>query len=643
MNKKILSIFLCISLVLTLLTACNESQKPVKDPTNVNSNSSNVNDDTQEENEGNNDVPSDESTTVKPLTKTEYIEIKKPILNDGEKLEGEVIPLYTGNKAVFRIIRSSSATPEIVGYAAQIKDAVKKNLDITIEYKPDSVVAKEGMMEVIVGETNREGYNEIYEKLINYRSKNKNDWTIKVVGDKIFIVGGSNVAIEYAVNYFIERFCTTLGAIITTEYCYEYKHDMSNSFTINGSADLEDYKIIMPKYNMSYIVGRELDDVSAALMRYNSNEVEVLTDKETESKYEILVGSTNRGSVANIRDKDVWQISVKGSKVYLEGGSNYSNAVAVIKFIEMIKSGVSLKDGDIISGKYSETIKEDTFEDYYTLTVSDEFEEPELNSTLWGVKDITAERMATDTNKIWNLDGAGRNSGRKAENVSIRDGNLVGKCTYDDTDYWGFNVHSTDKFWFQYGLVEISARIPMGEGLWAGFWLQGAAGAKSYTEFDIFESGAEFEAIKQSALLWGTMEGKDAYNGVNDNLGTASKDKFTWNILENEEDFNKYYHTIGLEWDENQYTMTCDGRPLYTVEYSNNEEITKTIQQMVYVQISCCVDFKSGGSGPYDSLPQTFSSGCIPGADYWNTSNEYIVEYFHLYQKPGSRLTYRTN
>ena len=644
MKNKVLSIILCVTLVMSFLSACTNKNKPGK--TNNNSNNSNNstisditsdttdNDDSDGIQEGNSQTSID-SPTTKTIKKTQYIDEKIYVLNKGESLEGTEIPLYPKGKIAFRIIRGQNASNDIVSLAAKIKSEIKDRINITAEYKPDTVSERKGMMEVVIGETNRGSYREIYDDLVNYRSKYSNDWTIKVEGNKIFIVGASISATENAVNYFIEKFCSSTGAIITSQYSYKYKQDYSNVFTINGSADLDNYSIVMPKYNLSYIVGRELNNLSDAILKKNCDKVNVKLDNIPQNKCEIVVGATNRGSAANITDRDKWQITVKDSKIYLEGGHDYSTAMAVLKLIEMVESGKSLKDGDVISGKYSESIQEDKYSNYYRLTLTDEFDEPTLNTKLWNVKD-NVERHPGDDN-LW---GNERSSGRSKNNVSVRDGKFVGSATYTDTNYYGFMIESSNSFWYQYGLIEISARIPVGPGLWSGFWAQGNVGSNSFMEFDFFESGASYDAIKMSALKWPGSDGLNGYNNLRSNLGEFAKDKFTWYRLDKDGEFNKYFHTIGMEWDENQYSMICDGRVLYTVNYSNNSELCKAVRQLVYVQISTCVDYKSKGSGVNDSLPETFSNAAIPGLPYWNETNEYIVEYFHLFQKPGSKLSY---
>lgn len=635
MKKKILSIVLCVTLVVSLLSACNNeniSDKVTSEKSPVSDNAETIieNNDSSQSDEKDKEISSEKVIT----TRTEYRDEKIAVLNEGESLAGTEIPLYPKGKIGFRIIRAQNAPIEIINYAAKIKAEIKDRLDITAEYKPDTVVEREGIMEVIIGETNRGGYKEIYDDLVNSRKEHLNDWTIKVQGNKIFIVGASNFATEQAVNYFIERFCSSLGAIISSEYCYNYKYYDSKPFTINGSAKLDNYSIIMPKYNLSYIVGRELDNLSDLLLKKSMSVVEVKRDSVPSGEYEIIAGSTNRGSVANIKDPDKWQISVKGNKIYLEGGHDYSTAIAVLELIDIIESGKALKDGDVISGKYSDTIKSKKYVDYYRLTVSDEFEGSNLNSDLWRVIDKPNERLPGNEN-MW----GDKISGRSKDNVSIRDGKLVGKCTYTDTNYYGFMVNSETTFWYQYGLVEISCKIPVGPGLWSGFWGQGNVG-QSNMEFDFFESGADYDAIKMSALKNPNTDGLSGYNGLRTNLGEFAKDEFTWYVLENEGEFNKYFHTIGMEWDENQFSMLCDGRVLYTVDYSNNAELCKAARQLIYLQISTCVDFKSSGSGAHTTTPYTFSNPAIPGLDYWNETNEYIVEYFHLFQKPGSKLSY---
>lgn len=633
MKRKILSIFLCISLLVSLLSACNEGNVTHKKPKDNTSDNAII--DTIIDNADNTEGNVDTKNDAQKIKKLEYIEEKIPVVNMGESLAGTEIPLYPKGKIAFRIIRSADASNKIIGYAAKIKSEIKERLNITAEYKPDTVVERSGLMEVIIGDTNRGGYTAIYNDIVKYRIKYLNDWTIKVDGNKIFIVGGSEKATEQAVNYFIERFCSSLGAIISSEYCYKFKKDLTNCFTINGSPDIDNYSIIMPKYNLSYIVGRELDNLSEALLIKNCAVVEVKRDNTSAGKYEIIAGSTNRGSLANINDRDKWQITVKGSKVYLEGGHDYSTAMAVLKFIDMVESGKSIKDGDIFSGKYSESIKEDKYSNYYRLAVSDEFEGDTLNSDLWQIDDCV-ERRPGDPN-LW----GDKISGRSKDNVSVRDGKLVGKATYTDTNYWGFKIHSHNSFWYEYGLIEISCKIPMGPGLWSGFWAQGNVGTTNM-EYDFFESGADYDAIKMSALKNPNTDGYSGYNGLRTNLGEFAKDKFTWYRLQVGE-FNKYFHTIGMEWDSSKFSMVCDGRVLYTVDYSNNGELCKAVRQLVYVQISTCVDFKSNGSGVNGSIPETFSNPAIPGDPCWTESNEYIVEYFHLFQKPGSKLSYVSN
>lgn len=563
--------------------------------------------------------------------------------NAAEQWLGEQMLLYPNGDITFRIIRSAEATNEVIQYAAKIKSEIKERLDITAEYKPDTVVEKEGLIEVLVGETNRKGYKEIYDDIVNHREKHRYDWTIKMVDNKIFIVGGSNVGLEMAVDYFIEMFCSTLGTIITSEYCYKYKHDMSNSFTINGSADIDGYKIVMPKYNLSYIVGRELDGIVNAIDRYNGNQIEIVTDREKKADKEIIISAnTDRGSVANLTDKDAWQISVKDGKIYIEGGYNYSNAIAVLEFVKHIKEGKALKDGDVIKGKYSETIK--NYDDsYYRLTLSDDFDDG-YDEKIW---DSPVENLSTAYGGAFGYDQILR-----PENNYVEDGKFVGFASYDTQkkEFYGTRLTSENKVWLKYGFVEMSAIIPSGGGFWSSFWLLGPQSG-DHIEVDIFEQFSIGSQLKQSILHHGSSWTSTvwAMNNLVEKNTMPDQHQKTYYFVPEGEDLSDTYHTIGFEWDENSCRFTMDGRVLYEMDYSADEALKKAFQQYHRMRIGLTVghsnDDSHKGTRPAENTPDSEFVDRVAPVDlngaYWKETNKYIIEYVHVFQSAGQTIKFR--
>lgn len=563
----------------------------------------------------------------------------------GEQWLGEQMLLYPNAKIAFRIIRDQEATPEVIGYAGKIKSEIKERLDITAEYKPDTVVEKEGLIEVCVGETNRDGYKEIYDEIVNYREMHDYDWTIQMVGKKIFIVGGSNVALEFAVDYFIEMFCSTLGTIITSEYCYKYKYEFSDSFSINGENKLDSYKIVMPKYNLSYIVGRELDGLADSIKRYNGSEIEIVTDREKASDKEIIISDfTDRGGVANLTDRDDWQITVKGNNVYIEGGHNYSNAIAVSELAKYVKEGKKLKDGDVIKGKYSETIKKYDEETYYRLTLKDEFDES-YDETIW---ECPHEDYPPEAELAYGFNGKMR-----PENTYIEDGKFVGFNSYDASEkmFYGARLTTENKVWFKYGFVEMSVVIPSGPSFWSSFWLLGPTG-REHVEVDIFEQFSIGDCIKSTLHCYGNDLAMGAAMSLFEKNTMEDQHQKSWYFLPEGEDFSDTFHTVGYEWDEEGCRFTMDGRVFYEVDYYANETVAKAFQQYHRVRIGVGggragvpATGDIGMARPAKNEPETELIQSVLCADInddcWTETNKYIIEYFHLYQTAGQGIKYR--
>ena len=569
---------------------------------------------------------------------------KQKTVNAAEQWLGKQMLLYPNGKIAFRIIRAEDASKEVIGYAGKIKSEIKERLDITAEYKPDTVVEKEGLIEVCVGETNREGYKEIYDDIVNFRKTHDYDWTIQMKGEKIFIVGGSNVALELAVDYFIDMFCSTLGTIITSEYCYKHKYEFSDSFAINGETDLNGYKIVMPKYNLSYIVGRELDTLSSNIKRYNGSEVEIVTDREEKGNKEIIISDfTDRGSVAELSDRDDWQISVKDGKVYVEGGHNYSNAIAVSELAKYVKEGKKLKDGDIIKGKYSETIKEYDENTYYRLTLKDEFD-GSYDETIW---ESPTENLSSAYGGAF-----GYQQILRPENNYMEDGKFVGFASYDTSkkEFYGTRLTSENKVWIKYGFVEMSAIIPSGAGLWSSFWLLGPTSG-DHIEVDIFEQFSIGDCLKQSILQWGPSfpNAVAAMNSLVQKNTMPDQNQPTWYFLPKGELLSDTFHTIGFEWDEEDCRLTMDGRVLYEMDYSGDDTLKKAFQQYSRMRIGLtvghCNDDSYKGWRPAENTVDSARIDRIApvdlNGDYWKKTNKYIIEYVHIYQTAEQGIKYR--
>lgn len=106
----------------------------------------------------------------------------------------------------------------------------------------------------------------------------------------------------------------------------------------------------------------------------------------------------------------------------------------------------------------------------------------------------------------------------------------------------GYDPADAPRFAFQYGYVEMRARVPAGRGFWSAFWLLRADRVLPW-EIDIFEILGHAPATANMTVHYPQADGStgahgDAYTGP---------------------DFSKDYHTYGLEWSAEQLVWYIDG------------------------------------------------------------------------------------
>ena len=77
------------------------------------------------------------------------------------------------------------------------------------------------------------------------------------------------------------------------------------------------------------------------------------------------------------------------------------------------------------------------------------------------------------------------------ENIFLRNEKLVIKATSENNRYFSGRITTKDKIEFQYGTVEVKAKLPRGKGVWPAIWMLGHDIDENYWpgcgEIDIME------------------------------------------------------------------------------------------------------------------------------------------------------------
>ncbi len=527
------------------------------------------------------------------------------------------ISLFSEGEPGFIIVRSAEASNEEREAANELRQTIADELDVKVTYKPDTVKHEDGQIEIVLGQTNRPHTEEVYKELANENENNGLDYIIRQKGDYIYIMGMTLLSLQDAINYFCDTFLKDTNGKVAYDYKYLYNYKAEGGeFAIAGNKDLSSYRIVTPRYNMSYLVGREVTPLSTQLLYATGCTVPVVMDNEEATDYEIIVDSCNREGIPEAADADSYFIQVSGNKVYLGGGSNEATAMAVRKFTEMAKDGKALAADAKITGSYSEDVK--AYENEYTLTLADEFDT--IDTDLWKIYDGAFSNGTTQ-------EGDPRRAyfTSSSKNLYVQDGSLYLRTTREPDRYNSVELRSENSVWFKYGFIEISAKICSTKGQLAAFWLLGNAAQDYHSEIDIFESTLDWAKATPLSWVGGAVSGEGSntyYCGWDGDQKTDSYLHFEGSDLED------VYHTFGVEWTEDYITWLYDGREFLTINTTVDERAVATfngLQQIILTQY--------GGIN-------VINAGFPDETTDWD-KGYMAVDYLRLYQLPGQELVRR--
>lgn len=584
---KLISIILCLILSLSL-AACGE-KKPVSQNETSSGSSKPTESNSSDSNE-NTYIPSDKNNSSTSPSKN----VNQISLFD-EKGE-----------AKFRLVRGENASSTVLNQVKTLRSTLKKRR-ITVDYKVDRVAEAKDMIEVLIGDTNRKESAEALKNLKKNRSTYALDFIIKYSNNKICIVAGSDAVIEDAINQFVKDFLSNTKTAIPEDYEVIYENTKKYVVSTIGGTAIMNYSIVKQKSNVSYIVGKAITQLQNEIFSSNGHQVELITDKESERPYEIVIGSAKRSGVKAVSGANAYEIRVEGKKVFINGNGDFALAAAVERFTEMVTAGGAIKS---TSGTATTT------KEGYKLVWNEEFDGDSLNRNIWKVVDRTFKSSVS---------GVSTSFADRPENLYVKDGKLHMVGSYDGTQYFGAEIETKASMWYQYGYIEISARVPAQVGTVPAFWSRGS-GREIWPEIDFFECLTGTSSIKGTLLGWPGGEisthGWGAYSVVTDDF----KPSDTYYHFPEGENIYDEYHTIGFEWDVYSAVWTCDGVEFARFDgLTSDEKYSATFHTPIHLLLSMQTAVENPG------FPQ-------PNATTDWTKTDFIIDYIRLYQKDGQTL-----
>lgn len=524
-------------------------------------------------------------------------------------------------ESVYKIIRPEDAKLDETNRAGYIFKQMKNILGVTVKNETDNSNGTD-QYEILVGHTNRPESKQALDYLVSKTGGRYDDFIVCTIGKKIVINATGSAALEAATKYFVDNYIKIDGIKGGIEYCKAAEGNFAN-YTINGT-DISKFRFVRPHFNLSYLAQTEMEKLVNTICEKTGYMLTIEEDAYTEAgDYEIIVGNNNRPGIKAIANYDEYDITIKGNKIYLNGGSAHATAMAVSEFAKILEKG-SVTDADSVSGSYEAAMANYDRSTTYYPVYYDNFDGDTIDTTKWRLM----------KGKEFGRDGQnGKFSGMTDDPnfVYQRDGKFWIYGHENDEGYWGGTLTNNTTMAFQYGFVEHSVICPDGDGFWSLLWFSSTGdGTNQYyrAEIDLNECFGNGRATQANCHKWptglGTANGLEHESLDGKQYGNAKKywcpDEKTW-----ADDF----HTFGFLWDETQMTFTADGKIWFSYDITTTEyDIDAFVNTYLFMKLSFSV-----GRLNNNLLVNNLTE------EEWRNTSKLVCDWLYLYQLDNGKQT----
>ena len=221
------------------------------------------------------------------------------------------------------------------------------------------------------------------------------------------------------------------------------------------------------------------------------------------------------------------------------------------------------------------------------LIFEDHFDDLQLNMTYWNYE------LGNGCPKLC---GWGNNERQvyTEENVLVKNGNLVIKATKDKAVYRSGKITTKSKIEFQYGTVEVKAKLPKGSGLWPAIWMLGNDIDKkkwpACGEIDVMEYVG-----KEPHTIYTSLHTPSSYGNTINSKKTLK------------ENIEKGFHVYKTKWTEQDIKFYIDDNLVYIFSPEIKNDKTWPFNKPFYLILNLAIGGNFGGPEVDDSIfPQEF-------------------------------------
>lgn len=175
-------------------------------------------------------------------------------------------------------------------------------------------------------------------------------------------------------------------------------------------------------------------------------------------------------------------------------------------------------------------------------------------------------------------------------------------------EYTSASINTRGKFNFQYGYVEVRAKLPKGHGVWPAIWMLGA----NYSS-KVWPENGEIDVMEHVGKIPDEIHGTLHYPADNE-LGYISKNEIV------KIDPSDKFHVYGLKWEEDQIEFLLDNEVYHTFQLSEAGKEANLFRQEYYLILNLALGGKWAGEVDPEIFPQ-----------------EFVIDYVKVYQKMNKK------
>ena len=528
--------------------------------------------------------------------------------------KADVVYLDANGDTLYKIVRPEEPQMDEANTASLVFKQFKDRVGAAIKNQSDSSDGTDAY-EILIGATNRPESQQSLDYLESKKYGRYNDWIICTIGKKIIINGYNADAIKKAATYFAENFLVPTGVVGGIEYLYAVQGDFKD-ITVNG-VNISQFTIVRPHFNFSYLPQTEAEKIIEYVYQNTGYMIKLVHDEYVaETEYEIVIGDSSRNGVTKLTNYDEYSISVKGKKIYLNGGSPHATGIAVSEFAKLLKSG-KITDSNSTSGSYETAITGYDRTTTYYPTWYDTFDTEGVDLTKWRIMNDPEFSREGQQGK-WSCMSS------DPDVVYQTGGQFYVQGMEDDAKFYGGTIVNDKHMAFQYGYVEKSAIAPHGPGFWSLLWFNGTSDGTNQLgspEIDLNECFGEGRITQANCHAWPTSLGESlGYEHTSLDGSTYGNDKRV--TCPDGKTFADDFHTYGFLWDEDEMGFYLDGEEWFTYTTNTNEwDIDVFVNSWMFMELSFSVGRLNNGL-----LCENLTK------EQWENSSRFIVDWLYLYQ-----------